>query len=208
MVNRVVESRASLPTPAYTRLSVDERRRRLLDLGADLFARHAYDELSMAGIAREAGISKALLYHYFPSKEAFFRATLAQGAEELRRLTEADPGRPAAEQLAGALDAYLRWIERHEVAYRKLLRSVGAVPPLREFVDEIRASTADRIVAGLEAGGPKVRAAVIGWLWLVDGATLQWLDRGGFEREELHGMLLGALLGAVTAAGGRVALEA
>jgi AcrR family transcriptional regulator len=195
-------------SPSYTRLPVDERRRRLLDLGADLFARHAYDELSMARIAREAGISKALLYHYFPSKEAFFRATLAQGAEELERLTEADPSRSAAEQLAAALDAYLRWIEAHDLAYRKLLRSVGAVPPLRELVDEIRATTADRIVTGLEASGPKVRAAVIGWLWLVDGATLQWLDRGGFTRGELHGMLLGALLGAITAAGGRVALEA
>jgi AcrR family transcriptional regulator len=194
--------------PAYTRMPVDERRRQLLELSTDLFTRHSFGELSMSRIAREAGISKALLYHYFPSKEAFFRATLARGAEELGRLTEADPSRPAAEQLAGALDAYLRWIEGHDLAYRKLLRSVGAVPALREFVDEIRASTADRIVAGLEAGGPRVRAAVIGWLWLVDGATLQWLDRGGFEREELHEMLLGALLGAVTAAGGRVALEA
>jgi AcrR family transcriptional regulator len=66
--------------PAYTRLDVEERRRRLLELGADLFARHGYDELSMAAIAREAGISKALLYHYFPSKQAYFTATLEQGA--------------------------------------------------------------------------------------------------------------------------------
>jgi AcrR family transcriptional regulator len=50
-------------SPAYTRLDVDERRRRLLELGRDLFTRHAYDELSMAAIAGHAGISKALLYH-------------------------------------------------------------------------------------------------------------------------------------------------
>src|SRR4051794_24641976 len=65
--------------PAYTRLAVDERRRRLLELGADLFTRHSYEELSMAAIAREAGISKALLYHYFPSKRDYFVATLQQG---------------------------------------------------------------------------------------------------------------------------------
>ena len=47
--------------PAYQRLAVDERRRRLLDLGAELFTRTAYDELSMAKIAKAAGISKALL---------------------------------------------------------------------------------------------------------------------------------------------------
>ena len=70
--------------PAYTRLENDERRRRLLELGARLFTEHAYDEISMSQIARAAGISKALLYHYFPSKRDYFVATLAGGAEELR----------------------------------------------------------------------------------------------------------------------------
>ena len=43
-------------TPAYRRLDVDERRRRLLEQGAELFSRHAYADLSMSAIAREAGI--------------------------------------------------------------------------------------------------------------------------------------------------------
>ncbi len=67
------------------RMHVDERRRRLLELGAELFARHSFDELSMSRIAREAGISKALLYHYFPSKQAYFQATVEQAAAELAR---------------------------------------------------------------------------------------------------------------------------
>ena len=49
----------------------------------------------MARIAREAGISKALLYHYFPSKQDFFVATLQQGAEEIARADRAR-SRPAA----------------------------------------------------------------------------------------------------------------
>ena len=87
--------------PAYTRLDVDERRRRLLDLGADLFTRFAYDELSMARIAKEAGISKALLYHYFPSKEAYFVATLEEKAAELQRAHGAGPGAAAARAALG-----------------------------------------------------------------------------------------------------------
>ena len=84
--------------PAYTRLDVDERRRRLLERGADLFARHSYDELSMAAIAREAGVSKALLYHYFPSKQDFFGAVLAEGAAELVSVVDADapPRQPSS----------------------------------------------------------------------------------------------------------------
>src|SRR4051794_41944741 len=82
--------------PAYTRLRVDERRRRLLDLGVDLFTRHSYDELSMAAIARAAGVSKALLYHYFPSKEADFVATLQEEAAHLAPPTQLDPRAPPA----------------------------------------------------------------------------------------------------------------
>ena len=93
--------------PAYTRLHVDERRRQLLHEGARLFAEHAYAELSMARIAREAGISKALLYHYFPSKQDFFLATLRQGAEEIARRTEPDPDLPPFEALAGSVEGYL-----------------------------------------------------------------------------------------------------
>ena len=69
--------------PAYRRLDVDERRRQLLERGAELFTSHRYDELSMSRIAAEVGISKSLLYHYFPSKQAFFEATLGAWAEEV-----------------------------------------------------------------------------------------------------------------------------
>ncbi|HET9739609.1 MAG TPA: TetR/AcrR family transcriptional regulator [Solirubrobacteraceae bacterium] len=189
--------------PAYTRLDVDERRRRLLDLGADLFARHPYDELSMARIAREAGISKALLYHYFPSKQAYFAATLEQAAAELAQATAPDPELPPAEQLAGSLDAYLTWIEEHADAYTKLFPSIGAVPEVRELVDRVRDETAQRIVDGIAAGepGPALRAAVRGWLWFIDGAVLDWLEHREMDRARLHGLLLGTLLGAVTASG-------
>src|SRR5437764_10188005 len=109
MVDRVER----MSGPAYTRLDVDERRRQLLELGADLFTRFAYDELSMARIAKDAGISKALLYHYFPSKEAYFVATLEEKAAELARRTEPDPGLPPLERLAGSPDAYLRWVQEN-----------------------------------------------------------------------------------------------
>jgi AcrR family transcriptional regulator len=190
--------------PAYTRLAVDERRRRLLDLGAELFARHAYDELSMARIAREAGISKALLYHYFPSKQAYFAATLEQAAAELAELTEPDPSRPPFEQLAGSVDAYLGWVERHADAYAKLIRSVGAVPEVRELVERVRDVTAERILAGISpdrAPAPALRAAVRGWLWFMDGAVLDWLEHRDMDRAQLRALLLGTLLGAATAAG-------
>ena len=188
---------------AYTRLDTDERRRRLLETGRELFTRHAYEELSMAAIAREAGISKALLYHYFPSKQAFFAATLGDAAAELAARVLPDPSLPAAEQLTAALDAWLAWVDDNRDAYAKLLRSVGAVPDVRELVERVRAETALVILRGLGSDAPLVRAAVHGWLAFMDGACLDWVERGGYSRAELASVLRGALAGAVGAAGYR-----
>jgi AcrR family transcriptional regulator len=190
--------------PAYTRMQVDERRDQLLELGAELFARHSFGELSMARIAREAGISKALLYHYFPTKQAFFVATLEQAAEEVRRRTEPDPALPPGEALAGSLDAFVGWIEENETAYRKLLESAGNVPEVGALIDEVRDRTSARILDGLGAGDdppPKVRAAARAWLWFMDGAILDWLEHRDLSRAELRDFLLGSLAGALSAAG-------
>jgi AcrR family transcriptional regulator len=194
-----------MASPAYTRLGVDERRRRLLELGAELFARHGYEELSMSRIAREAGISKALLYHYFPSKQAYFSATLEQAAQELAEVTRPDPDTPPVEQLSTSLDAFLAWVERHMGAYDKLIRSVGAVPEVRELVERVREETAQRILTGISnEPTPELRAAVRGWLWFMDGAVLDWIEHRDIDRARLHGLLLGTLLGAVTASGARL----
>jgi len=190
--------------PAYTRLDVDERRRRLLEAGADLFTRFAYDELSMARIAREAGISKALLYHYFPSKEAYFVATLEEKAQELAQRTAPDESLPPLEQLSGSLGAYLQWVEENAGSYEKMIRS-AAVPEVRNMLDRVRGETAQRIIDGIRGekpATPVLRTAVNGWLWFMDGACLDWIEHGGdMDREVLHGLLLGTLVGAVLAAG-------
>jgi len=188
-------------TRAYTRLENDERRRRLLELGAELFTRHAYDEISMAQIARKAGISKALLYHYFPSKQDYFVATLASGAEELRRRIEPDPSLEPAEALTKAVDAYLGWIEDNADAYAKLLQSAATVPEVRELVEGVRTATVDRILEGLGADEPAARTAVRGWLWFMDGACLDWIAHRDLGRPQLLGLLLGTLFGALLAAG-------
>jgi AcrR family transcriptional regulator len=188
-------------TPAYTRLENDERRRLLLELGAELFTRHAYDEISMAQIAREAGISKALLYHYFPSKQDYFVATLASGAEELRALVEPDPGLPPAEALMAAVDAYLSWIDENAAAYSKLLQSAATVPEVRELVEGVRTETVERILEGVGATEPAARTAVRGWLWFMDGACLDWIAHRDIERQQLLGLVLGTLFGALMAAG-------
>src|SRR3954451_19088002 len=101
--------------PAYSRLHTDERRRQLLEAGARVFTEHSYDDASMADVARAAGISKGLLYHYFPSKRDLFVATLEAAAAELRDITQPDPELPIPDQLAAVVDGYLRRVVVHAV---------------------------------------------------------------------------------------------
>jgi AcrR family transcriptional regulator len=187
---------------AYRRLQRDERRAQLLDRATELFAREGYEGLSMSRLAQEAQISKALLYHYFPSKRRLFEAALADGAEELRQRTEPDPARPPAEQLARTLAAFLEWVQERPSAYATLLESAGS-GEVREIMADVRATTAARILAGLGADGtrPATRAAVHGWLGFLDGAILDWIAHDDLSRQELHGMLLGAFAGALVASG-------
>jgi len=188
--------------PTYRRLDVDERRRQLLEKGAELFTSHPYEELSMREIAAEVGISKALLYHYFPSKRAYFEATLSAWAEQLQERTEPNPDLSPIEQLQSSLDAFLALVEENAVAYKNLIRSAAGVAEIRELIEEVRRRTAQRILEGLYAQEPppKARTAVSGWLWFMDGACLDWIEHRDVEREALRDLLLGVLMGALLAA--------
>lgn len=192
--------------PAYERLQVDERRRRLVELGGELFTRYAYDELSMAAIARKAKISKSLLYHYFPSKSEYFRATVSAAAEELAALTEPDPELAPLDALTASLDAFLTWIEENDESYAKLMQSATGASEVRDLVVEVRRQTGERLLEAIAPDGPSpaVRTAVEGWLWFMDGACVDWLTHGDMTREELRNLLLGTLLGTLTAAGARL----
>jgi AcrR family transcriptional regulator len=158
----------------------------------------------MARIAREAGISKALLYHYFPSKQAYFAATLEQQAAELAELTRPDPSLPPLEQLERSLDAFLGFVEANGEAYTKLQRSAGSVPEVRELIERVRDETAARILEGIAPGRTppaRLRAVVRGWLWFMDGVCLDWIEHRDLARSDVLDVLLGTLIAAAVAGG-------
>jgi len=192
-----------VPVPAYKRLQNDERRQRLVELGGRLFTEHAYDKLSMAKIAREAGISKALLYHYFPSKSEYFRATVSAEAERLAALTEPDPDLPPLEALTASLDAYLGWIEENADSFAKLMESATGSSEVRDLVDEVREATGQRLLDAIAPEGPtpQVRTAVAGWIRFMDGACVDWQAHRDMDRETVRNLLLGTLGGTLMAAG-------
>src|SRR3954464_7422090 len=188
--------------PAYSRLQTDERRRQLLEAGARVFTERSYDDASMAEVARAAGISKGLLYHYFPSKRDLFVATLEAAAAELREITEPDPAPPVPEQLVSVLDPYLAWIDDHADSYAKLMESASGSDDVRSYMAQVRAGTVEQMLTALVKGGDPaaIRTALHGFLWFMDGACLDWLANRDLTREQLRDMLVATFARGVRAA--------
>jgi AcrR family transcriptional regulator len=189
--------------PAYSRLQVDERRRQLLSAGAELFAKHSFEEISMRELADAAGVSKPLLYHYFPSKIDLFKAAVAEKAAELQGLIEPSGDGTPVEQLAASLDAYLVWVEDNAQTWSKLMQSAATLPEARELVQGFRERTMDLVLAQLTANRkprPALRIAIKGWLGYMDAAILDWSEKKDLPRAKLRDLLIAAFAGALMAA--------
>ena len=163
------------------RLDNEERRGQLLALGLEHFGARAYDDVSIDAIATAAGISKGLLYHYFPTKRAYYAATIREAAALCVACTETDEAMPPLLRLHAGLDGYLSYVRDHAKAYATLLRSgVGVDPEIARIVDETRATFIARLTAGFEPGmlpsSPTTTLALRGWIGFAEAVSLGWTE--------------------------------
>src|SRR3954462_2441670 len=110
------------PTPPRTRLSPDQRRGQLLDLGVRLMATRSLDELSIDLLAEEAGISRGLLYHYFGSKTAFHEAVVRRAADDLIAQTAPPARGEPLERLQASVTAYVDYVLANYEGYLSLIK--------------------------------------------------------------------------------------
>jgi AcrR family transcriptional regulator len=185
-------------------MEVDARRSQLLEIGLELFGSRPYDEVWIGEIAEEAGISRGLLYHYFPTKRDFYVAVIREAAGRIWQLTEPDPGLSPMERLRAGIDAYLDQAEAQPAGYRTVHRGgVGSDEEVRRIVRESQARQAERILVQITGGKPPsetLRMAVEGWIAFQVAVCLSWLDHGSPPRDVLRELLAHALIGSVNAA--------
>ncbi|MEV8320379.1 helix-turn-helix domain-containing protein [Streptomyces sp. NPDC059900] len=190
------------------RLSTEERREQLLSAGARLFAQNPYDDVWVERVAEIAGVSRGLLYHYFPTKSDFFAAVVQRESERMLRLTAAVPGVPVREQIGTGLDTFLAYVESHAEGFRAFHRAeeTGDVT-VRRIYREGLAAHEDQILAALAADPdavspprelPVLRLAVRGWLAFMVAVCLEWLEEPGLlPRAQVRDLCARALLGAI-----------
>ncbi|MDG3015162.1 TetR/AcrR family transcriptional regulator [Speluncibacter jeojiensis] len=183
------------------RLAPEQRRAQLLDIGARLFAERPYEEVWIEEVAEEAGVSRGLMYHYFPTKRDFFAAIVRRSSEQLLAATEPDPQLPVTGQLAAGLDAYIAHFAEHEHGVRAVNQgALSADPGIRDIVDAQIGMQERRIVEALGLGGDAAEVsgvAVRGWLVFVRTVCLDWLDHRTVTPEQLRQLCLRTLAGAL-----------
>ena len=198
--------------PPRQRLHVDARRAQLLALARAAFSRQAYDDVSIDGIAVAAGISKGLLYHYFPTKRDLYIAGLRETADELvARTTAATLGGTPLERVRGGLDAFFDHVAAESTPYLALMRGgVGSDPAIATIINTTRERLLDHMLTRIDAaqlapsavGAPLLQIALAGWFGMVEAASLRWCERRDCDRAQVRELLVSSLQTVLLAAGG------
>ncbi|WP_333764053.1 TetR/AcrR family transcriptional regulator [Streptomyces sp. IBSBF 2390] len=196
-------------TPAYRRLSVEERRSQLLDAALSLFAHRAPEDVSLDDVAEAAGVSRPLVYRYFPGgKQQLYEAALRSAAEELRQCFDEPREGPLLPRLSHALDRYLTFVDEHDTGFSALLQGGSVVETSRTtaIVDGVRRAAAEHIFShlGVPDPGSRLRMTVRMWITAVEAASLIWLDEDKQPPvEELRDWLVEQFTALLTVTAGR-----
>ncbi|WP_041548002.1 MULTISPECIES: TetR/AcrR family transcriptional regulator [unclassified Nocardioides] len=187
-------------TTTRTRLTPEQRRSQLLDLGVRLLATRSLDELSIDLLAEEAGISRGLLYHYFGNKHAFHEAVVRRAADDLIAQTAPPSDGEPMVRLVTSLAAYVDYVVANHEGYLSLVKAAaGGNETLREIYEEARAALNSRIFREDAQGEiipdtPVTRLVVRGWSAMIEELVLSWIAApGDLTRDQLLDILAASL---------------
>src|SRR6476661_4518233 len=175
MLNSVTEDAAGPgPAPVRRRLSAEDRRRQLVGIGLAKIVETPIQDLSLDDVAAEAGISRGLLFHYFPTKTDFYLACIAAAGRRMLRTTAPDPDVPPEEQVETVTRLMVEQIERRRDFYLALVHGHGVADPrVSEVMESVRDGSTERVMAALDV--PEARRDVVrAWWAYTEDRALTW----------------------------------
>ncbi|WP_371529560.1 TetR/AcrR family transcriptional regulator [Streptomyces sp. NBC_01283] len=195
-----------MTTGVRRRMGVEERRQQLIGVALDLFSHRSPDDVSIDEIAAAAGISRPLVYHYFPGKLSLYEAALQRAADDLAdRFVEPMQG-PLGARLLRVMGRFLDFVDGHGPGFSALMRGGPAVgsSTTNALIDSVRQAAYIQILAHLGVTDPPARLELVvrSWISLAESTALIWLDGRRIPRAELELQLVHdfAALAAVSAA--------
>jgi AcrR family transcriptional regulator len=182
--------------PPRRRLSAEERRESILAAANEVFGERGYEHVRIDDVAAAAGISKALIYEHFASKQELYIELLNRAAQELLGLLVAAasaPGMEGALRMENAAVAGFQYVQDNPHAFHMFVRDVTD-PLISEHQESLRRSAVTAMADVMEMEPPETRAGMsrqhteqlaemilAGYYALADW----WLRNPGFPRDEL-----------------------
>ena len=170
-----------------------ERRAQLLDVARRVFGASGFHAASMETVAKEAGVTKPILYDHFPSKKnlylALIDADLAVLHEEVRKALVAPIGN--RERIRASFQAYFDFVDEHAEGFRLLMQeTVGAEDEFRLRVaqvrDQILSEVADLIVRESSGRLDRERAEIVALALIGMVETVAQREPGGHSAKRLE----------------------
>jgi AcrR family transcriptional regulator len=180
----------------YRRLKPQQRREQLLDTAAVMFAERTYEDVWVGDIAARAGVSRATMYHYFPSKRDLYVAILKRASGRFSARAQLDAKLPLAQHLAAGLQAHIQSLVDHPFEAVAINRGALSDDPEIQAIIADELSLAGRLLTDrLVAQGclrDATEIAVEGWLAFVRAACVKWIQSQSISRDDLTEMCLRA----------------
>src|SRR5262245_31105731 len=183
--------------PAYSRLDPARRREQILDAANALFARRAYDEVTVEDIAGAAGVTRGLVHHYFGGRNDVYIALLERLGARREDQLALPVGRSARARVADTVSRWLEWTEANRTIWLATIARGEDIadPEVRRVVaDLVRRAVALLAAqhADIAKDTPRLRHALECWTALNRAATRRWL-RGEATRDATHELLASTL---------------
>lgn len=185
------------PRPlAGRRLSATERRRQLIGIGLELLTERPLSEITVEEVSRRAGISRGLLFNYFPTRRDFHIAVIRAAMRRMSRIVEPPEDVPERDRVRVVIERAIAFLERRHDPYVAIVRGVaGADPEVAGIYTEARLELVQITLAALgRRPSPALELLVAGWLAFVEETVLTWVERPVIERQELARLLERALI--------------
>lgn len=162
-----------------------------MQIGLELLPTTPVQELTIDEVARRAGISRSLLFHYFANKREYYSAVTRAAADLMWEHLLPAPGTPPEEQVTGMLDRYVGWVETFRDSHLAFVRGAGGGDPwVSEVYEETRARLVEVALAALELPDDALRRQLIlAWFAFTEDLVGQWVEEPTMTRPELLDLL-------------------
>ncbi|UWP91719.1 TetR/AcrR family transcriptional regulator [Aliiroseovarius crassostreae] len=182
----------------------EEKRAAIRKGAADYFAEHGFDRASMTGAAKHCGVSKALIYHYYDSKEALLFDILDT---HLSTLVEEVEAAPETDGLRGLVRAILVAYKGADAEHKLQLDALSVLEPeLQNKLFDLQRRLIDMMGDALRAAAPdslangaKLRPVTMSVFGILNWYYMWNRPGQGLSREEYADLVTDMLLGGLSA---------